>query len=188
MSNNKTLPQCDCINSCSDDDRVGKGAVQPCIAYHKMLASQADNEAVRNLSYAMMSKLQDSRSKGRSGWNDKTQCSAEHLSQLLRDHVEKGDPVDVANFCAFLSARGEGIAPQTAPAAVAVPIGWVQLSEQDKADMLQKIRDWSPALHPENGYMITPEGAIFAFEKFLTEKARAALAATQATAQQGAQQ
>lgn len=185
MSNIKNFPQCDCINSCGDDDRVGQGAAQPCSAYHKMLASKADHEAVRSLSCAMMSKLQDSRSKGRSGWNDKTQCSAEHLSQLLREHVEKGDPVDVANFCAFLSARGEGIAPQTAPAVVALPIGWVQLSEQDRAGMLQKIRDWSPALHPENGYMITPEGAIFAFEKFLREKASAALAAPPAAAPAG---
>lgn len=34
------------------------------------------------------------------------------LSELLRQCVDKGDPVDVANFCAFLLARGESIAPQ----------------------------------------------------------------------------
>lgn len=149
MSNIKNLPQCDCINSCGDDDRVGQGAAQPCSAYHNMLASQADHEAVRNLSCAMMSKLQDSRSKGRSGWNDKTQCSAEHLSQLLREHVEKGDPVDVANFCAFLSARGEGIAPQTTPIAAAVPGGWQELAAR-VMDALADAQDRTNAKYPEH--------------------------------------
>ena len=149
MSINKTLPQCDCINSCGDDDRVEQGAAQPCSTYPKMLASQADHEAVRNLSYAMMSKLQDSRSKGRSGWNDKTQCSAEHLSQLLRKHVEKGDPVDVANFCAFLSARGEGIAPQATPIASAVPGGWQELAAR-VMDALADAQDRTNAKYPEH--------------------------------------
>lgn len=38
------------------------------------------------------------------------QRSAEYLSELLCGHVEKGDPVDVANFCMLLQQRGESIA------------------------------------------------------------------------------
>lgn len=34
---------------------------------------------------------------------------------MLREHVEKGDPQDVANFCMFLWSLGHGIA--AAPAA-----------------------------------------------------------------------
>ena len=84
------------------------------------LAQHPDDVAVDALTALMKSKLAKQRDKGYGGWDD-TECSQQHLSNLLRGHVEKGDPVDVANFCAFLSARGEGIAPQAAPAAVAVP-------------------------------------------------------------------
>lgn len=44
------------------------------------------------------------------------QARVAELEGALRAHVEKGDPVDVANFCAFLVARGEGIAAPAAPA------------------------------------------------------------------------
>ena len=80
---------------------------------------RVDNAAVEVLSMNMKAKLAGQRAKGYRGWNN--DCTQQRLSDLLRECVEKGDPVDVANFCAFLSARGEGIAPQAAPAAVAVP-------------------------------------------------------------------
>ena len=88
---------------------------------------QKDETAVAYLATAMNTKLARARAKGRSGW-DTPECTQQHLSNLLREHVEKGDPVDVANYCAFLAARGEGIAPRqclaqieepAAPAAVA---------------------------------------------------------------------
>lgn len=77
----------------------------------------ADNEAVDLLIAAarMKNKLFLARRKGRSGWDDPTQCTNADLSRMLREHVEKGDPVDVANFCAFLIARGERIAPAASP-------------------------------------------------------------------------
>lgn len=56
----------------------------------------------------MLRKLDASAAKGRTGWQ---QCSHADLSRMLREHVEKGDPVDVANFCMFLDALGFGIAP-----------------------------------------------------------------------------
>ena len=56
----------------------------------------------------MLRKLEASAAKGRNGWQ---QCSQESLSRMLREQVNKCDPVDVANFCMFLDALGYGIAP-----------------------------------------------------------------------------
>lgn len=67
-----------------------------------------DDAAVDALAAAMKEKLARQRAKGYGGWD--TDCTQQRLSELLRGHVDKGDPVDVANFCAFLLARGEGIA------------------------------------------------------------------------------
>lgn len=71
--------------------------------------AHADDLAVDSLAAAMKAKLADARAKGRSGWQT---CRPEVLSEMLRDHVEKGDVRDVANFCAFLWSLGSGI---TAP-------------------------------------------------------------------------
>jgi len=76
-----------------------------------------DDVAVDAFASKMRQKMAAARTKGRGGWDDKAQCSAETLSRMLREHVEKGDPVDVANFAMMLSQRGERIA--TAPAASA---------------------------------------------------------------------
>ncbi len=78
-----------------------------------------DDAAVDTLAALMKAKLAKQRARGYGGW-DTPECTQQRLSDMLRGHVDKGDPVDVANFCAFLAARGEGIA-QAAPAAVAVP-------------------------------------------------------------------
>ncbi|WP_241132615.1 hypothetical protein [Achromobacter insuavis] len=71
----------------------------------------ADDIAVDQFATAMKAKLAKKRAEGRGGWNDKSQCSAGHLSQLLRGHVDKGDPVDVGNLAMMLQQRGEAIAP-----------------------------------------------------------------------------
>lgn len=70
-----------------------------------------DNIAVDRFSWAMKSKLEKKRGEGRGGWQNKDECSAEYLSKLLREHVEKGDPVDVANLAMMLHQRGERIVP-----------------------------------------------------------------------------
>lgn len=70
-----------------------------------------DNAAVDNFAVAMKAKMAAARAKGRSGWEDPSKCSAEDLSRMLRDHVWKGDPRDVANFCMMLHQRGEAITP-----------------------------------------------------------------------------
>lgn len=86
-----------------------------------------DDLAVDALAAAMKAKLARQRAKGYGGWD--TDCTQQRLSDLLRGHVDKGDPVDVANFCAFLLARGEGIAA----AQQGVPEGWklVPVEPQD---------------------------------------------------------
>ena len=59
-----------------------------------------DDLAVDEFAAKMKDKLAYSREvKGRHGW--KTANSA-YLAQLLIKHVEKGDPVDIANFCMML--------------------------------------------------------------------------------------
>lgn len=86
----------------------------------ELAASQAahfDNYSVEQFAYAMRIKLAVKRNEGRGGWQDKEFCSGDFLSQLLRDHVEKGDPVDVANFCMMLHQRGEKISPVPSPIA-----------------------------------------------------------------------
>ena len=70
-----------------------------------------DDTAVHRFAFAMKEKLAKKREEGRGGWQDKEVCSGDFLSQLLREHVDKGDPVDVANFCMMLHQRGERISP-----------------------------------------------------------------------------
>lgn len=73
-----------------------------------------DERAVDRFVEAMKAKLADARAKGRRGWQH---CEPQDLSRMLREHVEKGDPRDVANFCAFLWNMGESIAaPAPSPA------------------------------------------------------------------------
>lgn len=80
-------------------------------------ASHPDSVAVDHFAVQMKIKLAQKRAEGRGGWDNKEDCSKELLSQLLREHVEKGDPLDVANFCMMLHQRGESIAqiPTNAP-------------------------------------------------------------------------
>jgi hypothetical protein len=71
-----------------------------------------DDIAVENFAISMSEKMKQSREKGRAGWDNPSLCSAELLSNMLRMHVAKGDPVDVANFCMMLHQRGERITPR----------------------------------------------------------------------------
>lgn len=73
------------------------------------LSKHSDDEAVDRFAAAMKAKLAKKRTEGRSGWDDKTACSREYLSQLLIEHLSKGDPIDVANLAMMLHQRGETI-------------------------------------------------------------------------------
>lgn len=69
-----------------------------------------DNQCVIVFSAYMRQKLAEARDKGRGGWWNKDECTQGELSKMLIEHLFKGDPRDVANFCMFLHARGESIA------------------------------------------------------------------------------
>lgn len=69
----------------------------------------SDDRAADRFGAAMKDKLAFSRGMGRGGWEDKEACSQADLSRMLYEHVTKGDPVDVANFCMMLHERGERI-------------------------------------------------------------------------------
>jgi hypothetical protein len=75
------------------------------------VSEHPDDLAVDRFAAAMKAKLAKKREEGRCGWEDKDACSAEFLSKLLRDHVEKGDPLDVGNLAMMLHQRGDAIAP-----------------------------------------------------------------------------
>lgn len=87
------------------------------------ISQHPDAAAVDAFAHAMKVKLAVARAKGRGGWQDKDECSAQMLSDMLRAHVEKGDPRDVANFCMFLHHRGEAIQP--APARQEAVVAWM---------------------------------------------------------------
>ena len=72
----------------------------------KTPAQHSDDVAVDLFAAKMKEKLEKSRDKGRSGWES---CPIEHLIASLKDHISKGDPVDVANFAMMISQRGESI-------------------------------------------------------------------------------
>ncbi|HGF4018899.1 hypothetical protein [Burkholderia cenocepacia] len=72
----------------------------------------SDDACVDQFAASLKSKLALARAKGRSGWQ---QCDPTELSIMLREHVEKGDPRDVANFCMFLWALGKPISDAALP-------------------------------------------------------------------------
>ncbi|MHB0888085.1 hypothetical protein [Acidithiobacillus sp.] len=66
-----------------------------------------DNIAVDAFAEVMKAKMRRSREeKGRGGWQT---ASAVLLTYLLLEHLEKGDPVDVANFAMMLHQNGQSI-------------------------------------------------------------------------------
>ena len=58
-----------------------------------------DDYAVQTFANAMIEKMALSRAKGRGGWEA---CTWLELWGMLREHVEKGDPVDVANLAMMI--------------------------------------------------------------------------------------
>lgn len=91
----------------------------------------SDDVAVDAFASAMKAKMADARANGRSGW----QCmSASDLSRMLREHVEKGDPRDVANFCMMLWMNCVPIAP-----AVAQPLGEIKAAYVDW-ELVERVR------------------------------------------------
>lgn len=71
--------------------------------------SKNDEEAIDEFAVQLKVKMAKSRAKGRDGWHRKDQCSAATLSRMLREHVDKGDPIDTGIFSMMLQQRGESI-------------------------------------------------------------------------------
>jgi hypothetical protein len=65
----------------------------------------ADETGVRRFANAMADKLAAKRKENRGGWNRPHQASMKRLQKLLREHAEKGDPVDIANFAMIIWNR-----------------------------------------------------------------------------------
>jgi len=81
-----------------------------------------DDIAVDQFAIAMKAKLKRSRDfNGRDGWQDMT---ADQLSIMLLDHVQKGDPLDVGNLAMMLHQNGYNITPaaDSLSAALARPV------------------------------------------------------------------
>ncbi|MFO3704400.1 hypothetical protein ACI6Q5_05310 [Xanthomonas codiaei] len=114
--------------------------------FHNALACRhPDDVAVDELAAAMKLKLRRVREKGRGGWKDRQQCTGQQLSDMLRANVDKGDPVDVANFCMFLQQRGEPIA---AVAQTGVPdlfVEWLE-REMPKGTIIGRPAWWAPKI------------------------------------------
>lgn len=69
----------------------------------------ADKIGVQRFATAMRAKLAAKRKQGYHGWNTTAYsgwgCSVRDLEAMLRQHLVKGDVVDVANFCMMVWNR-----------------------------------------------------------------------------------
>ena len=74
-------------------------------AIAKGAEAHPDDLAVDRFAAAMKAKLAQKRDEGRGGWDNPDECTVEFLSDLLRGHVFKGDPVDVGNFAMMIHQR-----------------------------------------------------------------------------------
>jgi hypothetical protein len=68
------------------------------------IESLTDDEAIDKFTLEMKNKMALSRAKGRSGWQT---CSESRLSDMLHDHVAKGDMRDVANIATMIHLNRE---------------------------------------------------------------------------------
>lgn len=106
-----------------------------------------DDIAVDRFAAAMKAKLAKKRDEGRGGWDDKEDCSQLFLSSLLREHVEKGDPLDVGNLAMMLHQRDERITcPSVQPVA---NVGAAEAHERGVEAIARKLHIFSPTLANE---------------------------------------
>jgi len=70
----------------------------------RMPDEKADDILVDVVMHEMRKKLKKKRDEGRGGWFGPN-CSNSVLRKMLKEHVEKGDPVDIINLAAMIMAR-----------------------------------------------------------------------------------
>lgn len=93
----------------------------------KMVAPHPDDLAVDRFASQMKAKLAAKRAAGYGGWDDPKACHVETLARRLVEHIEKGDPVDVANFAMMLHHRGAN--EHVLPAALTIYANPIKLKE-----------------------------------------------------------
>jgi hypothetical protein len=76
-----------------------------------MMPHHSDDSAVERFAVAMKAKLALARGKGRCGWE---RCSEPVLMEMLREHVRKGNMVDVANIAMMIHLNRERYPSATA--------------------------------------------------------------------------
>lgn len=69
------------------------------LSFDPLANEHFDAVAIEQFSWVLKAKMAENRAKGRQGWE---KCPPAKLSTMLRHHVEKGDPRDVALFCMML--------------------------------------------------------------------------------------
>lgn len=99
-----------------------------------------DEYAIERFAAAMKGKMEKSREKGRGGWDDPQQCSVQLLAVMLCEHVLKGDPIDVANFCMMIHQRGA-----IAELAEAAKVVFSKVQPVPEATYQQRIQSWMQA-------------------------------------------
>jgi hypothetical protein len=67
-----------------------------------------DEHALHRFTMEMRTKLAQKRRQGRGGWWDSSECTVHELARQMIAVIEKGDPVDVANYCMMLYTRNGG--------------------------------------------------------------------------------
>ena len=86
-------------------------------AWKAVMDMHPDDVAVFRFAAVMQAKMKHAREvKGQREWDDPDTCSIEDLQQMLLHHVEKGDPVDIANFAMMIWNRQWAQAKAASPA------------------------------------------------------------------------
>ena len=62
---------------------------------------EALRELVDQFASAVLAKLETKLDEGYSGWNEPSEFPVDKIKKCLLEHVEFGDPVDIAAFAAF---------------------------------------------------------------------------------------
>ncbi|MDR6394663.1 hypothetical protein [Herbaspirillum seropedicae] len=143
-----TPPELDALNKGANILLGVRGTAHPVVSLQVAADAEVkhpDDIAVDQFAEVMKAKLADARAKGRAGWQH---CDPAELSYMLREHVEKGDPRDVANFCMFLWSLGK-------------PIGDARPAVDLKLTPLNGIQVWIEAYtNPANGPNFMGHGRI----------------------------
>lgn len=93
----------ECMQNYYEDESINSIAPLPPMV-EKLSNECVDDYLVMKCALAMSKKLETSRIKGRGGWHTH-QCSENNLLEMLREHVEKGDMIDVMNLAGMIYMR-----------------------------------------------------------------------------------